>query len=73
MPTDDRVRNRRNFRQPILILGLVMTIIYLCLGGFLLVEKTFLPGIPPDFRNIFATMLLVYGVFRGWRVIQDYY
>ena len=73
MTTDDRVRKRRNFRNPMLILGLAMTTIYFCLGLFLVLEKKFLPGIPADFRNIFATMLIVYGIFRGWRVYQDYF
>ena len=73
MPSDDRIREKRNFRNPMLILGLTMTIFYLALGTWLLLDKTFLPGIPADFRNIFAVLLLIYGVYRSWRVWADYF
>jgi hypothetical protein len=71
--TDDRIRNRRTFRRPMLWLGLAMTITYIGLGSLLLLNKSFLPAVSVEFRNIFATMLIVYGVFRGWRVYQDYF
>ncbi len=71
--TDERIRNRRAFRNPILIIGGVMTFFYLCLGTALLAFPEFLPNIPPDFRIIFAIMLLVYGAYRGWRVYVDYF
>ncbi len=73
MSTDDRIRTRRNFRNPMLILGGTMTIFYLALGSYILVEKSFLPGIPTDFRTVFAVMLLIYGAYRGWRVYADYF
>lgn len=56
-----------------LILGATMTLAYLGLGSFLLLDPTFLPQIPADFRNIFATLLLVYGFYRGWRIYADYF
>ena len=73
MSTDDRLRNRRTIRNPMLIFGFVMTVFYLGLGAYLLLNKSFLPNIPIEFRNIFATMLLVYGGYRGWRVYADYF
>lgn len=56
-----------------LILGATMTITYLGLGGFLLLDPTFLPQVPADFRNVFAILLIVYGLYRGWRVYEDYF
>ncbi len=73
MSTDDRIRKRRNFRMPLLILGLSMTVFYLGLGSWLLLDKSFLADIQLEFRNIFATMLLIYGIYRGWRVYADYF
>ncbi|MCK6692042.1 MAG: hypothetical protein L6Q97_08060 [Thermoanaerobaculia bacterium] len=73
MSTDERLRSRRTMRNPLLLLGFVMTFIYLGLGAWLLIDKSFLPGIPADFRNIFAVMLLVYGGYRGWRLYADYF
>jgi hypothetical protein len=73
MSSDDRIRKRLSFRQPLLIIGLSMTIFYIGLGAWLLLDKSFLSGIPADFRNIFAIMVLVYGLYRSWRVYADYF
>jgi len=73
MSTDERLRNRRSIWNPMLILGFTMTIVYLGLGAYLFLDKTFLPNIPTEFRNIFAVMLLVYGSYRGWRLYADYF
>lgn len=73
MSTDERIRNRRNFRSPMLFLGIALTLFYLVLGVWLLADKSFLEGIPVEFRNIFAITVIIYGVFRGWRVYNDYF
>ncbi len=73
MPTDDRIRKRSNVRTPLLILGFCMTAFYIGLGSWLLLDRTFLPYIQLEFRNIFAILLLVYGIYRGWRVYADYF
>lgn len=73
MSTDDRLRNRRTIRNPLLLLGFFMTLVYLGLGAWLFIDKSFLPGLPPDFRNIFAVMLLAYGGYRGWRLYADFF
>lgn len=73
MATDDRIRKSRKFRNPLIILGFVMTAFYITLGVLLLFSKGFLPDIQTDFRNIFAVLVLVYGIYRGWRVYADYY
>ena len=71
MPTDDRIRRRATFRRPMLLLLIAMTIIYIGLGAYILINPRFLPGIPVDFRNIFAIMLLIYGAYRAWRIYAD--
>jgi hypothetical protein len=73
MSTDERIRKRRNFRSPMLILGFTMTLFYFGLGAWLLLDPTFLSGIPTDFRKIFASMVLIYGAYRGWRVYADFF
>ena len=72
MSSDERIRNRRSFRSPMFYIGLAMTVFYIILGIWLLLDASFLPGVPRDFRNVFTAMVLVYGVFRGWRVWADY-
>jgi len=71
MSSNDRIRKNSNARMPMLILGFTMTAFYVVLGSWLLLDKTFLAYIPAEFRNIFAIMMLVYGVYRGWRVYAD--
>ncbi|MFN0174183.1 MAG: hypothetical protein ACKVU0_06005 [Saprospiraceae bacterium] len=73
MSSDNRIRNRGNVRMPLIILGLCMTAIYIGLGSWLLLDKSFISYIPLEFRNIFAVLLLVYGTYRGWRVYADYF
>lgn len=73
MSSDERIREKRSFRNPMLILGAVMTIFYVGLGVWLLLDKSFLPGIPAEFRNVFAAMVLIYGSYRGWRIWADYF
>ncbi len=73
MSTDERIRSRRSFRNPMLLFGIGMTVFYIALGVWLILDKTFVMGIPEVYRNIFATLMLIYGVFRGWRVYTDYF
>lgn len=55
-----------------IFIGMAMTVFYIILGSWLLLDSGFLPGIPSEFRNIFAAMVLIYGLYRGWRVWADY-
>jgi cytochrome c biogenesis protein CcdA len=71
MSTDDRIRNKRIFKNPILLVGGVMTLFYLILGSLLLLNQQFLNYIEAPFRNIFAGMLIIYGLYRGWRIYAD--
>lgn len=73
MSTDDRIRNRRSLRNPLMIMGAAMAIFFVCFGAYLLIDRSFLSQIPTEFRNIFAIMVLLYGVFRGWRVYSEYF
>jgi hypothetical protein len=50
-----------------------MTVFYLAMGIYLLLEKKFLAYLSSDLRNIFAGMLLIYGVYRGYRVYADHF
>lgn len=56
-----------------LIFGISMTVFYFALGLWLLLDRTFLSGIPIEFRTVFAVLVLIYGAFRGWRVYIDYF
>jgi hypothetical protein len=70
MSSEERIRRRA--RGPILIFGAALTLIYIVFGSGLLLFPSFMPGVPDTYRNIFAGVLLLYGIFRGWRVYSDY-
>ncbi len=72
-PTDERIRKKRGFRNPMLFVGVVMILFYIVLGAWILLDKTFLLGINEELRNIFAVLLLIYGTYRGWRIWADYF
>lgn len=73
MSTNERLRNRSSLRSPMLLFGIAMTLFYLGIGAYLLIDTSFLPGIPPGFRNIFAALLLIYGIYRGYRIYADHF
>ena len=72
MSTDERIRERKSLRTPLIILSTCMIVFYFVMGTWLLLDKTFFSGISSDFRQVFAVMLLVYGAYRGWRLYRDH-
>ncbi len=72
MSTDERIRDRPSIRKPMLIFGIAMTAFYLIMGSYLFIDDTLLQGIPSDFRNIFAGLLVIYGIYRGYRIYADH-
>lgn len=71
--THERLRAKTGFRNTMLIFGVAMTVFYFAMGIYLLLEKKFLAYLSSDLRNIFAGMLLIYGVYRGYRVYADHF
>lgn len=70
MSTDDRIRKK--IRLPLLITGVIMTLFYLGVGSYILLNPGFLPKIPEQFRSVFGGLLIVYGLYRGWRLYADH-
>lgn len=70
--TDERVRRHKRMRQPMFFLGVTMTLAYIALGAYLLWDKSSFRGIQPELLNIFAGLLIAYGVYRGWRIYTDF-
>ena len=73
MTSDQRIRNRRSFRNPMLVFGIVMILFYYCFGIFLLLSPGTFTTVPAEFLRLFSGLLLVYGTYRGWRIYQDYF
>ena len=73
MTSDQRIRNRRSFRNPMLVFGIAMVLFYYCFGIFLLISPETFTNVPAEFLRLFSAMLLIYGTYRGWRIYQDYF
>ncbi|MBL7803953.1 MAG: hypothetical protein JNL02_09480 [Saprospiraceae bacterium] len=74
MSSDERIRKRQGpFRTAMLIIGLSMTIFFIGFGAWLLLVPASIPDLPAEYRNIFGVTVLVYGIYRGWRVYADYF
>ncbi|MBK8555345.1 MAG: hypothetical protein IPL65_06010 [Lewinellaceae bacterium] len=70
--TAERLRHRSGIKTPMMILGVTMTLFYIGLGCYILLNKDFLGNIPADLRKVFAIMILVYGAYRGYRLYADH-
>ena len=68
--SDDRIRKR--IRLPLIITGLVMIVFYLGMGTYILLNPGFLYKIPAEYRTIFASLLMLYGAYRSWRLYMDH-
>ena len=68
--SDDRIRGR--IRLPLIIMGGFMVLFYLGMGSYILFDGSFLPKIPEQFRTIFASLLIIYGGYRSWRLYEDH-
>jgi hypothetical protein len=68
--SDDRIRRR--IRTPLIITGVIMTLFYLGMGAYIIFNSGFLPKIPDQFRTLFGSLLIIYGVYRSWRMYEDH-
>ncbi|HNL38602.1 MAG TPA: hypothetical protein PKL15_01495 [Saprospiraceae bacterium] len=74
MSSDDRIRKKQGpFRTSMLILGISMTLFFIGFGLWLLLVPGAVPDLPAEYRNIFGVTVVVYGLYRGWRVYADYF
>lgn len=71
MDTDERIRNRKGFRAPMMIWGIGIAAFCFGLGLWMTLDPAFQEQIPSEYRHIFAGLLLSYGLYRGWRVYAD--
>jgi hypothetical protein len=59
--------------RPMMYVSILMTIVYFCLAAFVFFSKTILPGIDPAMKNVFASVILMYGLFRAWKTYDTYF
>jgi hypothetical protein len=54
-------------------LGMVMAVLYLIIGIVVLQNDSRLFRLPESYSLIFGIVLILYGLFRGYRIYQRYY
>ena len=63
------------FRNPVLLLKLVASVMYVTMGILVLLVpdmlSNMLKGITPLLVNLFAALLIVYGFYRLYRVVTE--
>lgn len=72
MSSDERIRQRGTIRKAMLILGLTMILFFIGFGLWILTNPSALPDLPAQYRTIFGVIILIYGLYRGWRLYADH-
>jgi hypothetical protein len=65
-------RNRSTIRAAMLIMGILMILLFVGLGAYILLTPAFAKVISPQYRPVFGGMLILYGLYRSWRIYTDY-
>ena len=65
--TSENTRNKSNFA---FVFGVFMTILYVAFGIVLLFTDIFEMSMPHTARIILGTLLVLYGFYRGYRIIK---
>jgi FtsH-binding integral membrane protein len=63
---------RNGLKKTYLIFGISMTLVFIALGASILLKSDFFPRLPLEYRSMFAWVLIVYGLFRAFRIYQNY-
>ena len=54
-------------------LGIAIASIYIIVGALILTNSTAMAGIPRQYALPFGSLLMAYGLFRGYRVYTKYF
>ncbi|MBC8173776.1 MAG: hypothetical protein H7X71_07715 [Chitinophagales bacterium] len=65
------MKNRNTFNRSLFLLRGVASAMYLILGALLLFRPDILNFLDEVWSRSLGAVLFVYGLFRGWRVIQE--
>jgi uncharacterized membrane protein (DUF485 family) len=55
----------------LLVLGILFFLVYLVLGLFIIFMKNLPLAMEPKYRIVFGVLLIVYAMFRFFRIIND--
>ena len=61
------------YQKSMMVVGVMMTLVYLGLAAFIFLYGDRFTAIPKEFKPVFASILLMYGIFRGWKVYQKFF
>jgi hypothetical protein len=53
--------------------GIVMVILYVFLGITIIFKAVDIGSIPQNYARVFGVMLILYGIFRGYKLYSRYF
>jgi len=62
--------NTGNKSKIAFVFGIVMIIFYCVMGIFLMFSDVFVPQLPETVRIILGALFVLYGIYRGYRVMK---
>ena len=68
---DHSPKTVNNFNKILRYFGFIMVIFYFIVGGFLLISDRMLAYLTPIQKNGIGIVIIIYGIFRGYRVYKD--
>lgn len=71
MDIRDRLKNDKIYNSTMLFYAGFMTLFYVFAGGYLIYRKQLLVGIPYSVQTVLGVMMILYGLFRGYRIFND--
>jgi uncharacterized membrane protein (DUF485 family) len=67
----NNIRKKSLKERFLLVLGILFFLVYLVLGLFIIFMKNLPLAMEPKYRIIFGVLLIVYAIFRFFRIIND--
>ena len=67
----NNIRKKSLKERFLLVLGILFFLVYLVLGLFIIFMKNLPLAMEPKYRIVFGVLLIVYAIFRFFRIIND--
>jgi cytochrome c biogenesis protein CcdA len=67
----NNIRKKSLKERFLLVLGILFFLVYLVLGLFIIFMNNLPLAMEPKYRIVFGVLLIVYAIFRFFRIIND--
>jgi hypothetical protein len=71
---EEHERHRRELPAVVsMIIGITMVVLYIGIGTTIVFKASYVPNIPVQYAQWFGALLIVYGIFRGYKVYRKHF